>query len=720
MAARAHRVGAMLLHLLAQGGRRALPVALGKRRDVGRWCGRGRPQQRLEHPLPAQHHRRPVGIRGRGQHAAVPQQAPSRRVADPHPPEMAPVDVGNAVVFGQAGIEERVVGPEQVEDTAVVAHLALEEQLGFPAQGVAQGVVDPGKDHGVRHHRLQVAHLEPLAEEVAHPARRAPVGQHPSRLPGQHGGIAQRALLRQIQQLVVRHAPPQEERQARRQLDVRDGKDRPHLGAGRLRFGAQEKRGHAQERFQRQGNPGLEVAGVPPGLVNREQRLEVDVGDRAPVRAAGQRAQDVSRARRLVRGPGRAADEDALAARGVRGRAAVERPHDLEGAQTRHQTVADAADGGRRHVGKGSRDEPRPALDLEPHVETVIGRLVVEGDLPRHQIVFRRRNAAAPDVLGALPPEPAPDRQTLDQRVVDAQVDPVFPRGDAAADRVSDVALQAHPEQVGAVERERVPHGHPAATRERRVLVDPRILPHRHGQPIHLPQRAVLRRPQRHAADLRGRRDVAIHQGGRHPQHLGVVVEAEARHVAREQRPAVDLERQQVANDVDVLGAIEPMRGHPPRVRRRGADAVELHLEGLDERKHGRSGQAAGGPGAASARSAACGRPSRTFRGGGRRGRCRPHRASGRRFGGARCGTSRSTDRAAPATGAAPARPPAPDGERRAAAPQEVRAPGRPLPSTTRGGTRAAPRAWRAFCRTLPWRRCSHCRYRALDMPSDR
>ena len=56
----------------------------------------------------------------------------------------------------------------------------------------------------------------------------------------------------------------------------------------------------------------------------------------------------------------------------------------------------------------------------------------------------------------------------------------------------------------------------------------------------------VLQRTGRHVSGVwivrrRDRRDVAFHQAGRHGQHLGVVVEAEAGHVARKQRLAVDL-----------------------------------------------------------------------------------------------------------------------------------------------------------------------------------
>ena len=54
--------------------------------------------------------------------------------------------------------------------------------------------------------------------------------------------------------------------------------------------------------------------------------------------------------------------------------------------------------------------------------------------------------------------------------------------------------------------------------------------------------------PTASAADLRGRRDVALDQRGRHAQHVGDVVEAGGRIVRRQQRADVDVECEQIAN----------------------------------------------------------------------------------------------------------------------------------------------------------------------------
>ena len=175
-------------------------------------------------------------------------------------------------------------------------------------------------------------------------------------------------------------------------------------------------------------------------------------------------------------------------------------------------------------------------------------------------------------------------RHPLDQRVIDAQLDLVLAFRNVTIDRFADAPLQPNLEQVLAVERERVSHGYAPARRERQVLAHPGILPRRDRHPIDLLDRAILERSDREATDLRGGCDVAIHQRRGHREHVGVVVEAEARHVAWEQRLAVDLQRQQVAYDVDILGAIQSVRRHASRVGCCSAHPVELPLERRDER----------------------------------------------------------------------------------------------------------------------------------------
>jgi hypothetical protein len=77
------------------------------------------------------------------------------------------------------------------------------------------------------------------------------------------------------------------------------------------------------------------------------------------------------------------------------------------------------------------------------------------------------------------------------------------------------------------------------------------------------------------AADLHGRRHIALHERRRHRERLGQVVEAFARPSAGSSERDVDVERQQVANGVRVLDAIEPMQRRRRQVRVRRQRLVE-------------------------------------------------------------------------------------------------------------------------------------------------
>ena len=73
--------------------------------------------------------------------------------------------------------------------------------------------------------------------------------------------------------------------------------------------------------------------------------------------------------------------------------------------------------------------------------------------------------------------------------------------------------------------------------------------------------------------------EITLEQRGRHAEQVGVVVEAVGRIVRRQQRRGVDLDPQQVANRVRVLGSIQAMgRGAAGPRMLRGL-AIERRLE---------------------------------------------------------------------------------------------------------------------------------------------
>ena len=76
-------------------------------------------------------------------------------------------------------------------------------------------------------------------------------------------------------------------------------------------------------------------------------------------------------------------------------------------------------------------------------------------------------------------------------------------------------------------------------------------------------------------ADAPRRRHVAIEQGRRERQVAGDIVEAVPDLVGRQQR-RFDLNAQQVAHGVRVLGAVEAMRGHAAGIGLRRRRAIQL------------------------------------------------------------------------------------------------------------------------------------------------
>ncbi len=117
-------------------------------------------------------------------------------------------------------IHVRVIGAKQLRNRTILPNLALEEQLGLTQHCLPQRVVEAGKERPVGISGVDVAHLQPLANEVAHEPGRAPVSQQALYLRGQHGGLAQGAGRRDIDQLVIRKTPPEKKRQPRRELEV--------------------------------------------------------------------------------------------------------------------------------------------------------------------------------------------------------------------------------------------------------------------------------------------------------------------------------------------------------------------------------------------------------------------------------------------------------------------------------------------------------------------
>src|SRR5690606_5019487 len=121
-------------------------------------------------------------------------------------------------------------------------------------------------------------------------------------------------LFRRHQQLVIGQAAPQEERQARRELEIADP---PSLFSRPIVLGeVDEMRAH-EYRAQLIANAGLEIGGLAARLVEDQQLVDVLHRQRAAERRLGEIRDDLLRAIRFLGRVARLADESLLARRRV-------------------------------------------------------------------------------------------------------------------------------------------------------------------------------------------------------------------------------------------------------------------------------------------------------------------------------------------------------------------------------------------------------------------
>ena len=228
------------------------------------------------------------------------EQALTPLIAQRHPPVAAPTHVRDAVVSREPFVEKRVVRAQQVDDAPVLPQLAFHEQLGLTLKGLAEVLVEPGKQIRIRCDAADAAQHQPLASEIVDQRRRPGISQHPVHLLVERGRVAQLASSREIEELVVGNAAPHEERQPRRQLEIAQTIDGARCCTDRIALDTKQKLGVDQDAFERRLDARFEATIGAAGLVERKQRLEVVVGDRAAERAARQRRENRPGAPRLV------------------------------------------------------------------------------------------------------------------------------------------------------------------------------------------------------------------------------------------------------------------------------------------------------------------------------------------------------------------------------------------------------------------------------------
>ena len=428
---------------------------------------------------------------------------------------------------------------------------------------------------GARLEPRHVADVQPLAGEVVDQRLRARVGQHPLHLPLQHVRVAQLPRDGQIQQLVVRDAAPEEEREARGQLQVGYGVGRTGLDRGRLVLEPEQEARADQDAAHGQLDTCLEAAPCRPVAVQAERDPEVGVGHRAPPGAPRQRRDHGARAGLLLgRGSRRADEQPAAAGRVSYGDGVGKRPGD-------------------RHAGDDRLAVRGPVrVPAQVRIEQVLdvgGGL--GGEVNTHEARaggHRRLESHAlqdqPVALVAAHARRALHDAGPDPFAVDAHVELVRLAGHSF-ETAGDAALlrAASGTRNSPSAGEVVAEGGAAARSERQRVADARALIAVGRDEEGLRRGHPPRPAERRLRDPCGGAQVALGECRRQGQRIGVVVEAVRRVVGGQQR-RIDVDREQVADGIAVLRAVQAMQGGPAGVGAVQRGAVQ---RGLQPRHHG-------------------------------------------------------------------------------------------------------------------------------------
>ncbi len=127
--------------------------------------------------------------------------------------------------------------------------------------------------------------------------------EHPADLTIEPGRRSQPAAGRGLDQFLVGHGAPEEERQARREIEVGNPVGLPGAQRRRRLLETEHESRIGQNGLQRQANAGFEVAVLPSLLIETIQIRQVVTSRRAAIRLQRQTLDDLVRTRRLLLSP---------------------------------------------------------------------------------------------------------------------------------------------------------------------------------------------------------------------------------------------------------------------------------------------------------------------------------------------------------------------------------------------------------------------------------
>ena len=185
----------------------------------------------------------------------------------------------------QPFVDKGVIRGQQIQDAAILANHAAEEQFHFVLVGRPQVVVEIGKQIHHRLATLERPYAQPLASEVGDQRFRFRIRQHAPHLLVEYGWILELALCSQVDQFVVGNAAPQEKGQPRSQRQIVDAVVLAGSDAGWFQLAAIYKFRIHQHPLKRRFDAVIECSAVAAAsLIKLHQSRQISWRGRPAVR----------------------------------------------------------------------------------------------------------------------------------------------------------------------------------------------------------------------------------------------------------------------------------------------------------------------------------------------------------------------------------------------------------------------------------------------------
>src|SRR5262249_3217862 len=172
-------------------------------------------------------------------------------------------------------IDVGVIRVQEIDDAAILTERACEPELSFLPHRLTQILVPVRERRRIGLYCRYVTQEQPLAGEVLHQSLRALIRHHALHLALKDVRLAELSALGSGEHLVVGNAAQQEERRARRKLDVGEGATAAGGRTRRILPHGKNEVGRYQVLLQRKSPPRQNPAGLGALLVEGHELRQI-------------------------------------------------------------------------------------------------------------------------------------------------------------------------------------------------------------------------------------------------------------------------------------------------------------------------------------------------------------------------------------------------------------------------------------------------------------